>query len=221
MDKSPKVVVLSKQNGIVENIVAILRDKEKQKNKTIFRQTLRILGTLIAYEMAKTMSYKKVNVETPLGWALCNMLVENPVIVGLLRAAIPLMEGFENIFPEASYGFIASYRKYDSDHSSFVPQTSYVAIPDINNKPLIIVDPMIATASCLKDAITYILEKGQPLKVYIGAVITSSHALEYMNTFLPEPFYIYTCCVDEKINMSGYIVPGLGDAGDLAYGSKL
>jgi len=221
MDTSPEIVVLNKNKALADYLLKFLRSVNEQKDPMKFRGVMRVMGTIAGWEISRFIEWRGIEVDTPLGKAQCQEPVKKPVIIGILRAGLPLMEGMQSAFPDSPCGFIASYRKYrDEEHSSFVSETSYVAIPDVNDAPVIVCDPMIATGSCLADAIHSIKERGKPSSIIVCGVIATQYGVEKLTLKHPDIRAIIVFAMDPEINDRGYIVPGLGDAGDLAFGIK-
>lgn len=202
-----------------------LRDTAKHGNREQFRTTMGRVGFLLAYELSKTFTYEPVDVETPLATTTGYRLAANPVVGTILRAGLPLYEGVMQIFPEADNAFIAAYRKHGPD-ADITVQTDYVTCPDLTGRPLIIADPMLATGNSLLDGIDkLVLEGGKPSEVHVIAAIAAREGAERLRIGLEERAFgrasIWCAAVDPILNKHKYIVPGLGDAGDLAFGPKI
>ena len=198
--------------------VGELRDIEQQANRMRFRRNLERIGELAAFEISKTLEYEEKEVQTPLGTAICKSLKQQPVLATILRAGLPLHNGLLNVFDKADNAFISAYRKHKLD-GSFDISLEYISSPDIDGRILIISDPMIATGSSLVKTIQYLREEGDPREIHIVAAIACTVGIEYVQRAEPN-VSIWCGEIDEELTAKGYIVPGLGDAGDLAFGPK-
>lgn len=195
-----------------------LRDAAMQTDRMRFRRNLERIGEVAAYEISKTLTFRKVQIQTPMGQCECHELVQQPVIATILRAGMPLQQGLLNYFDGADCAFVASYRKHKRD-GSFVIQQSYMTAPETKGRPLIIADPMLATGSSLLLAIDDLLNNGLPGALHIVTAIACTQGIEAISRRYPLA-HIWTGAVDEELTAKGYIVPGLGDAGDLSFGNK-
>ena len=215
------VHVLSEQNSIFNQFVAELRDITIQKDGMRFRRNLERIGEIMSYEISKTLDYQKKETTTPLGIAETNHLVSQPVIATILRAGLPMHIGVLNYFDEAQNAFISAYRRHHKDNT-FDIHVEYVSSPNLDNKVLILCDPMIATGSSIVLAYKAILAKGTPKHVHIISAISSKEGVDFVKANMPtKNFTIWCGAVDEELTAHSYIVPGLGDAGDLAFGEKI
>ncbi|MFL5765643.1 MAG: uracil phosphoribosyltransferase [Bacteroidia bacterium] len=214
------VNIVGTGNSIFNHFIAEIRDSNEQKDSMRFRRNLERIGEVIAYEISKSLAYKPADVTTPLGIANTSLLAEQPVIATILRAGLPLHQGLLNYFDKAENAFISAYRKHHKD-GTFTIQMEYLASPDLNDKELIICDPMLATGQSIVDTYKFLLHRGMPKHTHIVAVIASAEGVEYVKKHLPENITLWLGAVDEELTAQSYIVPGLGDAGDLAYGSKV
>ena len=212
---------LGKENSIFNKFIAEMRDVTIQKDSMRFRRNLERIGEIFAYEISKELHYKDTQVQTPLGIADVQLPDDKIVIGVILRAGLPLHQGLLNYFDNAENAFIAAYRKYGKNNK-FSIQFEYVSCPSIEKKVLILVDPMIATGASMDLAYRALLEKGTPSYTHIVAPITSRDGLEYVQRNMPmKAVTIWVGAIDEELTVKSYIVPGLGDAGDLAYGEKV
>jgi uracil phosphoribosyltransferase len=177
------------------------------------------MGEVIAYEISKTLTYEASEVVTPLGISNITLLKDQPVIATILRAGLPLHQGILNYFDKAENAFVSAFRKHHKD-GSFTIQVEYMASPDLNGKEIILCDPMLATGASIVDTYKFLLKRGIPKHTHIVAIIASSEGVEYVKKHLPENVTLWIGAVDEELTAQSYIVPGLGDAGDLAFGSK-
>lgn len=215
------VHILNKNNSIFNRFLAEIRDNQIQKDGMRFRKNLERIAEFFAYEISKTMEFTEKEVTTPLGIARVNDLKQEPVIASILRAGIPMHQGFLNVFDRADNAFISAYRKYETA-KSFTIECEYISSPDITGRTLILADPMLATGSSIIVAYNALLKIGIPKHTHIVSAIASKKGVENLRDTLPgEDITIWTGAVDDKLNVKSYIVPGLGDAGDLAYGEKL
>lgn len=209
------------ENSLVSQYMAELRDVTIQKDMMRFRRNLERIGEIISYEISKTLNYKTVDVETPLATAKCQVLDEQVVLATIFRAGLPFHQGFLKYFDHAENAFVSAYRKY-KEKENFDVFIEYIASPDLTGKTLILVDPMLATGASMELSYRALLTKGTPAKVHVASVIASQVAVDYVKSTFPEAeTTVWIGAVDEIINDHSYIVPGLGDAGDLAFGEKL
>ena len=212
------VVNLSQQHSLISNWVSELRDIAVQQDRLRFRTNLERIAEAIAYEISKVLPFKEVETETPLGTATSKVLKEQPVLATILRAGLPMHTGLLNYFDKADNAFIAAYRKHEKD-GSFEINLEYMSCPDLENRIVIISDPMLATGESLVKAIHFLKEEGMPKEIHIVAAIACSIGIEYVKR--EEPLVTIWCGdIDEELTAKSYIVPGLGDAGDLAFGAK-
>ncbi|HRS53868.1 MAG TPA: uracil phosphoribosyltransferase [Bacteroidales bacterium] len=216
------VIVLGNQNTLVDQFIGELRDIEVQKDRMRFRKNMERMGEIFAYEISKTMEYEKKNIITPLGIAEVPMLVEYPVLGTILRAGLPLHQGLLNFFDKSENAFVSAYRKHHKD-GDFDIHLEYVSSPTLENKTLILSDPMLATGSSMVLTYKELLNLGKPRHTHIVTIIASTEGIEYtkknLSSFLP--ITIWAGAIDDELTAQAYIVPGLGDAGDLAFGKKL
>ena len=210
---------LSAQNTIANQFLSELRDKNVQSDRSRFRGNMKRLGQLMAYEISKKLAFRDSVIETPLGKSFVSVPATQPVLLTVMRAGIPYFDGFLDFFNTSECGFIGAYREEGSD--DIVIHLEYVATPDVEGKDVIIIDPMLATGKSFVRAVQAIVKRGVPAHIYIAALVAAPEGIEFVRTNLNVPFSIYTCALDENLNPQDYIVPGLGDAGDLSYGVKL
>ncbi|MBA2611679.1 MAG: uracil phosphoribosyltransferase [Bacteroidetes bacterium] len=212
---------LADRNSIFNQYIAELRDIEIQKDSMRFRRNLERMGEIFAYEISKTMSYNSVQTRTSLGVAETKQLGEQPVIGTILRAGLPLHMGLLNYFDKAQNAFISAYRRHHKNNT-FEIILEYVACPDLTDKTLILCDPMLATGASMVLTYKSLLAKGIPKHTHIVTAVASQVGIDHLKANMPSPNYTLWCgAVDEELTAHSYIVPGLGDAGDLAFGSKL
>lgn len=213
------VTNLSDGNSILCNWIAQVRDVNIQKDRMRFRRNMERIGEVAAYELSKYLPYTTGMVQTPMGEASCNQLSDVPVLATLLRAGLPLHQGVMNYFDHADHAFVAGYRKHHRDGTFEIAQY-YVTSPEVNNRPLIVTDPMIATGASLVLALQSLAEQGKPSQIHIVSAIACTVGIEHIRRKFPEA-YIWAGAIDEELTARGYIVPGLGDAGDLSFGDKI
>ena len=215
-----KIVNLGKTNSVLNSFVAQIRDKKVQKDRMRFRTNLRRLGQIFAYEISKSLSYSESEVVTPLGVADVSLYTDKVVVGTILRAGLPLHEGVLDYFDTAENAFVAAIRQYDAENE-FELEAKYCTCPSLSGKVLILVDPMMATGSSMEVAYNALVsEGGEPACTHIVCPITSAYAVEDLSKKLPKKVTLWTAAIDEELTVHSYIVPGLGDAGDLAFGGK-
>jgi uracil phosphoribosyltransferase len=211
---------LGKGNSIFNSFLAELRDVNIQKDTMRFRRNLERMGEIFAYEISKVMKYEKRDVETPLGEAHMELLSEQPVLATILRAGLPLHQGLLNYFDHAENAFVSAYRKYDADED-FVIKLDYVSSPGIQNKVLIVSDPMLASGGSIIASLKGLYEKGAPSHTHLVCVLASEEGIKAIKKkFSLKKMTLWIGAIDDELTAKAYIVPGLGDAGDLAYGKK-
>ncbi|MEJ7589485.1 MAG: uracil phosphoribosyltransferase [Ferruginibacter sp.] len=213
------IINLSDQHSLVSNWVGELRDQDIQTDQMRFRKNLERIGEVAAYEISKKLSWEEKEVTTPLGIANCKVLQSQPVLATILRAGLGMHNGLLNFFDRGENAFISAYRKHNPD-GSFDISMEYMSCPDIEGKVVIISDPMIATGSSLVKVIQYLKEEGDMKELHIVCAIACTVGLEYVLRAQPKAT-IWCGDIDDELTAKGYIVPGLGDAGDLAFGPKL
>ncbi len=212
------VVNLSDKHSLVSNWVAELRDVDVQTDRMRFRRNLERIGEVAAYEISKTLPHQVVETQTPLGTSESKLLSEQPVLATILRAGLPLHQGLLNYFDKADNAFISAYRKHDNE-GGFEISVEYMSSPELDDRVMIISDPMLATGASLVKTINYLKEEGRPKKIIVVSAIACTEGIEYLRRELPE-VTIWCAAIDDELTAKGYIVPGLGDAGDLAFGPK-
>lgn len=212
--------ILGNTNSLFNEFIAEVRSTKVQADSMRFRRNLERIGEIFAYEISKKMTYAEEEVTTPLGIATISRITEKPVLATILRAGLPLHQGLLNYFDRAENAFISAFRKYYRD-GSFEIQVDYLSSPDLDGKTLILCDPMLATGQSLVLAYEELMSKGDPLHTHIVSAIVSRQGLDYVMSKLPfDNCTFWIGAVDEELTAQSYIVPGLGDAGDLAYGIK-
>lgn len=218
-----KVIDFSKTNSLLNSFVREIRDITIQNDRLRFRRNLERVGEIMAYEISKDLSYKTISVTTPLDVAEVSVPDDQIVIGTILRAGLPYHHGVLNYFDGAGNAFVSAYRKYkETGHQSFDIHIEYIASPDVDGKTLILTDPMLATGSSMELTYRALLTKGTPKHIHIASIIASRQAVDYcMKHFPADRTTIWVAAIDPELNESSYIVPGIGDAGDLAYGEKM
>lgn len=211
---------LSKSNSIFSTFMAELRDIEIQKDPMRFRRNLERVSEILGYELSKKLSYVESDVETPLGTASVPLLKDQPVLATILRAGLGMHIGLMNYFDRAESAFVSAYRKHTTPED-FEVYVEYMAAPAIDNKVLIISDPMLATGTSMALVYKALLQQGKPKRVIVVSAIATKDALDLLKKQLPESTEYYIGAIDDELTAESYIVPGLGDAGDLAYGVKV
>ncbi len=206
--------------SLVSQYLAEMRNRNLQTDRLRFRCNLERVGEIMAYEISKTLKYKNEAVSTPLGVeAICQEIDQELVLATIFRAGVPFHQGFLRYFDNAGNAFVSAYRKY-KEKENFDICIEYLASPCLDGKTLILCDPMLATGASMELSYRALLTKGTPAKVHVASVIASRHAVDYMESVMPQDSELWVGVIDDEINSHSYIVPGLGDAGDLAYGGK-
>lgn len=209
---------LSKTNSIANTFIAELRDEQIQKDSMRFRKNLERLGAFFAYEISKTLGYEEVQTQTPLGIAKSTVLEQQPVLATILRAGLPMQQGLLSVFDRADCAFITAYRKTKKS-GDFVIQMEHVSAPDLEGKVVILADPMLATGLSMVLCAKELINRYNIKKLHIVAAIASTEGIKHVRANLPKAD-LWVGAIDEEMTSKSYIVPGLGDAGDLAYGAK-
>lgn len=218
-----EIINFSDTNSIINQYMAEIRDAEYQKNRLLFRNNITRIGEMEAYEISKTLDYEARDVTTPLGTARINMPVDRIILATIFRAGLPFHNGFLNVFDRAGNAFVSAYRKYKNDnHTEVDIHVEYLATPSIEEKTLIIADPMLATGGSMELGYKAFLTKGTPKRIHVACVIATPEGIEHIKKTLPDDkTTIWCAAIDPGLNEHKYIVPGFGDAGDLCFGGKL
>jgi len=215
-----KIINFAEQPSLVGQYLSEMRDIAVQTDPMRFRRNLERIGEIMAYEVSKTLRYRDAEIPTPLKVnATCQVIDEQIVLGTIFRAGVPFHQGFLRYFDRAQNAFVSAYRKY-KEKENFDICIEYLASPCLDGKTLVLCDPMLATGASMELSYRALLTKGTPAKVHIASVIASRQAVDYMNSVMPDDATLWVGVIDDKINAHSYIVPGLGDAGDLAYGIK-
>jgi len=214
-----EIINLGKNNSIFNQFISEIRNIDVQNDSMRFRKNCERMGEIMAYEISKTFTYIPQNITTPLGTTSINLMNEQPVLSTILRAGLTLHQGFLNYFDNADNALISAFRKYNND-GSFVIEAEYIASPNLQDRIVILSDPMLASGASIVEIYKLLIQKGTPKKLHIAILIASKEGLHFVAKHLPKNTTIWVGAIDNKLNAQSYIVPGLGDAGDLAYGTK-
>lgn len=216
-----KTVILGNRGNLLDQFISEIRCEKTQQDRMRFRRNMERIGEIMAYEISKEMVFRQQATKTPLGTIDVPVIDRQPVLATILRAGIPFHQGFLNYFDNADNAFIAGFRKYHGDNS-FEVNIDYVTSPDLTDRELIIIDPMLATGGTFELAYKGLCKFGKPSHIHVAAIVSSKEGAEYIHKVIPnEKCTIWTAAMDNELTVKSYIVPGLGDAGDLAYGNKL
>jgi uracil phosphoribosyltransferase len=216
-----KVHHIGKKNSILNKFISEIRDKNVQKDSLRFRRNIERIGEVLGYELSKELSYFETSIETPLGTSKEYLTSNNIVLCSILRAGLPLHQGLLNYFDDAENAFISAYRHHPNQNKDFEIVVEYFASPKINHKILLLADPMLATGQSLVAVYEAIKKHGIPKEIHIVAVIGSKEGVHFIEKHFPENTHLWIAAIDDDLNKKGYIVPGLGDAGDLSFGEKI
>lgn len=212
---------LSEADSVLNHFLGQIRNVNVQNDSMRFRRNIERIGEVMAYELSKNLHYKAIEIQTPLGVKKTTEIEDQLVLCSILRAGLPLHLGFLNYFDNAENGFVSAYRYHPNNDDAFEIRVEYQAVPNIAHKNLLLIDPMLATGQSMVAVFNKLLEKGQPKEIHIAVVIAAPEGVAYLKEKLPDYCHLWVATLDEKLNEKNYIVPGLGDAGDLAYGNKL
>jgi uracil phosphoribosyltransferase len=212
------VINLSERYSILSDWIAEIRDQTLQMDRMRFRRNLERIGEIAGYEISRLLPFEEKEIQTPLGIAVVKMLKMQPVLATILRAGLPLHQGLLNVFDKADSAFISAYRKHDRD-GSFEISMGYITSPDLDDRILIISDPMLATGSSMVKTVNQLNSEGNPAEIHVVTAIACTVGIEYLRRALPT-CKVWCGAIDDELTAKGYIVPGLGDAGDLSFGNK-
>ena len=215
------VVELGREHSVLNTFICELRDQHVQKDPMRFRRNMERVGEIMAYELSKTLEYEEREVTSSLGVARMHLMKELPVLATILRAGLPLHQGMLNVFDRADNVFISAYRKHLPGQDAFEIEVEYLSGPPLDERVLVISDPMLATGRSMVTAYRAVQRLGKPKALHVVSTIASSEGIEHLKTHLPANTRIWVAAIDEELTAQAYIVPGLGDAGDLAYGNKI
>ncbi|TCN61172.1 uracil phosphoribosyltransferase [Flavobacterium circumlabens] len=216
-----KIHYISEENSVLNHFLGQIRNINVQNDSMRFRKNIERIGEIMAYELSKTLSYKEVAIQTPLGIKKTTEISEDLVLCSILRAGLPLHNGFLNYFDHAENSFVSACRHHPNNDDAFEILVEYQALSNLNNKTVLLLDPMLATGQSIVAVHEKLIENATPNEIHIVVVIAAPEGIAYLEKNLPENCHLWVASLDEKLNEKNYIVPGLGDAGDLAYGSKL
>ncbi len=212
---------ISDQNSVLNHFLAQIRDVHIQKDSMRFRKNIERIGEIMAYELSKTLAYEPIEVQTPLGIKKTTAIADHVVLCSILRAGLALHTGFMSIFDNAENGFVSAYRHYPNNDDYFEILVEYQAAPSFENKTLILIDPMLATGQSMVAVLQKLHLEQNPKEIHIAVVIATPEGIAYLEENLPPTCHLWVATLDDGLNEKNYIIPGLGDAGDLAYGIKL
>ncbi len=212
---------ISKNNSVLNSFLKEIRHESIQKDSMRFRRNIERIGEILSYELSKALEFSEENIPTVLGSKVSNIISSELVICSILRAGLPLHQGIQNYFDNAENAFISAYRHHPNNDEEFEIKVEYFASPDLNGKTLILADPMLASGQSLVSVYESILKFGKPKQVHLVSVIGAKKGIEFVKQHLPQNTQLWIADIDNDLNEKGYIVPGLGDAGDLAFGPKL
>lgn len=217
------IINFSDTNSIINQYMAEIRDVEYQKNRLLFRNNIMRIGEMEAYEISKTLCYEEKEVVTPLGTAKVNLPADRMILATIFRAGLPFHNGFLNVFDHAGNAFVSAYREYkDEKHTEVGIHVEYLATPSVEEKTLIIADPMLATGGSMELGYKAFLTKGTPKRIHVACVIATPEGIEHIRKTMPaDKTTVWCAAIDPGLNEHKYIVPGFGDAGDLCFGGKL
>ncbi|WNH13960.1 uracil phosphoribosyltransferase [Thalassobellus suaedae] len=212
---------ISEKNSVLNTFISEIRNVNIQKDSMRFRRNIERIGEVLGYEMSKTLNYKTDTIETPLGHCDINLIENNIVLCSVLRAGVPLHNGLLNYFDTAENGFISAYRHHKENLKSFEIIVEYLACPNLENKTLILADPMLATGQSMVTTFEALKPFGTPKEIHLVSVIGAQEGIDFVEKHFDSKTNLWIAAIDEKLNDKGYIIPGLGDAGDLSFGEKL
>ena len=212
---------ISEANSVLNHFLGQIRNVKVQNDSMRFRRNIERIGEVMAYELSKDLHYRDIEIQTPLGIKKTTEIEDQLVLCSILRAGLPLHLGFLNYFDDAENGFVSAYRHHLNNDAEFEIKVEYQAVPNIENKNLLLIDPMLATGQSMVAVYNTLMKKGTPKEIHIAVVIAAPEGIAYLEQHLPDSIHLWVATLDEKLNEKNYIIPGLGDAGDLAYGNKL
>jgi len=216
-----KIHYISENNSVLNHFLGQIRNVNVQNDSMRFRKNIERIGEIMAYELSKNLSYKNVDIQTPLGIKKTTEINDDLVLCSILRAGLPLHNGFLNYFDHAENSFVSACRYHPNNDHEFEIRVEYQAVSNINNKTVLLLDPMLATGQSVVAVYEKLVQNATPNEIHIVVVIAAPEGVAYLEKNLPDNCHLWVASLDEKLNEKNYIVPGLGDAGDLAYGNKL
>ncbi|MFN8273775.1 MAG: uracil phosphoribosyltransferase [Flavobacteriaceae bacterium] len=212
---------LSDDNSVLNHFLGQIRNVNVQHDSMRFRRNIERIGEVMAYELSKDLRYRDIEIQTPLGIKKTTEIDNRLVLCSILRAGLPLHLGFLNFFDAAENGFVSAYRHHANNDDAFDIKVEYQAVPNLQDKTLLLIDPMLATGQSIVAVYNQLMTKGIPAEVHMAVIIAAPEGVAHLEKHLPDNCHLWVATLDEKLNEKNYIVPGLGDAGDLAYGNKL
>ncbi len=212
---------LGEGNSLLNQFIYEIRDAEIQKDAMRFRRNIERIGEILSYEMSKMLIYSEQTVQTPFGTTVLSLPRDKMVLCSVLRAGLPLHQGMINYFDGAENAFVSAYRHHPDGGDAFEVIVKYFAAPSLDGKTLVLTDPMLATGKTLENVLVALKEHGTPLQIHIISVIGSTAGIAHVTEIFPDNTHLWIAAIDQKLNSRGYIIPGIGDAGDLAFGVKL
>jgi uracil phosphoribosyltransferase len=216
-----QIHILSENNSVLNHFLGQIRNVNVHNDSMRFRRNIERIGEIMAYELSKKLHYSTIEIQTPLGIKKTTEIKDQLVLCSILRAGLPLHMGFLNYFDSAENGFVSAYRHHPNNDAYFEIKVEYQAIADINNKNLLLIDPMLASGQSIVAVFNRLMERGTPKEIHIAVTIAAPEGIAYLEKHLPNNCHLWIAALDEKLDEKSYIVPGLGDAGDLAFGEKL
>lgn len=216
-----KIHYLSEANSVLNHFLGQIRNVNVQQDSMRFRRNIERIGEVMAYELSKYLQYENIEIQTPLGIKKTTRIEQKLVLCSILRAGLPLHLGFLNYFDDAENGFVSAYRHHPNNDDYFDILVEYQAVADLENKTLILIDPMLATGQSIVAVFNKLMQKGQPKEIHIAVIIAAPEGIAHLEEHLPDSCHLWVGALDDKLNEKKYIIPGLGDAGDLAFGNKL
>jgi uracil phosphoribosyltransferase len=212
---------LNTQNSILNTFLSEIRSNTIQTDSMRFRRNIERIGEILGYELSKELNYSNQTITTPLGNKNIQIIDNNVVLCSILRAGLPLHQGLQNYFDKAENAYISAYRHHPNNNDDFEIIVEYFASPSLENKTLILADPMLATGNSLVAVLEALKKHGIPKEIHLVCVIGATEGIEFIKNHFPENTHLWIAAIDDTLNEKGYIIPGLGDAGDLAFGQKL
>ena len=216
-----KIRYLSEGNSVLNHFLGQIRTVKVQQDSMRFRRNIERIGEIMSYELSKDLQYENIEIQTPLGIKKTTKIEQRLVLCSILRAGLPLHLGFLNYFDDAENGFVSAYRHHPKNDDYFDILVEYQAIANLENKTLILIDPMLATGQSIVAVFNKLMQKGRPKEIHIAVIIAAPEGIAYLEEHLPDSCHLWVGALDDKLDENKYIVPGLGDAGDLAFGNKL
>ena len=216
-----KTRYLSEGNSVLNHFLGQIRNVKVQQDSMRFRRNIERIGEIMSYELSKDLQYENIEIQTPLGIKKTTKIEQRLVLCSILRAGLPLHLGFLNYFDDAENGFVSAYRHHPKNDDYFDILVEYQAIANLENKTLILIDPMLATGQSIVAVFNKLMQKGRPKEIHIAVIIAAPEGIGYLEEHLPDSCHLWVGALDDKLDENKYIIPGLGDAGDLAFGNKL